>query len=59
MPNNVVSGDTPITVNVIFQLFSAGSSAALAQSGLGSTDLGMGSSGSGSSGLVDSLSSSS
>ncbi|QDQ99322.1 hypothetical protein FO059_12610 [Tomitella fengzijianii] len=56
MPNNVVSGDTPITVNVIFQLFSAGSSTALAQSGLGSTDLGLGSSGLGSSGLIDSLS---
>ncbi len=55
MPDNVIAGDTPVTVNVIFQLFSAGSSTALAQSGLGSTDLGLGSSGLGSSGLSDSL----
>lgn len=48
VPNNVVAGDTPVTINVILQLFSAGSSTALAQSGIGSTDLALGSTGLGS-----------
>lgn len=55
MPNNVTAGTTPVTVNVIFQLFSAGSSAALAQSGLGSSDLDLGSSGLGGSEALSSL----
>lgn len=39
MPTIPLTGD-PVVINVIFQLFSAGSSNALAMGGVGSTDLG-------------------